>query len=161
MFWNKKDEGKSLPDLPPLKSPFSKELVPQLNADKGENMDDEFSAEEKPSLPSFPDSPIDKGFSQSAIKEAVTQEESVENTGENKKMEDKRVYKNEDVEERVVETPKEEEDNPYISSITDANLQAQKAKPKKVTEVVKKYDESKKMPSYISTQNPFLTPAYP
>ncbi len=66
MFWNKKDEEKSLPDLPPLQSPFSKELaVPDISTISEEEN------EEKHSLPSFPDSPINKGFAQAAIKDAI------------------------------------------------------------------------------------------
>lgn len=60
MFWNKKDEKRSLPDLPPVRTSFSMH-------------DEDFDAmNEKHDLPAFPDSPIQKGFSQSAIKDAVT-----------------------------------------------------------------------------------------
>lgn len=62
MFWDKKDT-KRLPDLPPLKNPV----------DSLEMHDNEY---ESHNLPSFPDSPMKKGFSQSAIKDAVTPVES-------------------------------------------------------------------------------------
>jgi len=58
MFSQKKDES-SLPDLPPLQTPFSLPAVEK---------------EEIHALPSFPDSPTNKGFSQMAIKDAVSQE---------------------------------------------------------------------------------------
>ena len=65
MLWNKKNKGDSgLPDLPPapVSAPSMKDY-PYLKSD--------YNPEEIHSLPSFPDSPMNKGFSQSAIKEAV------------------------------------------------------------------------------------------
>ena len=71
MFWNKKDEKKSLPDLPQIKSPFSKELsVSSENTGMVEEKLKE--GENKHALPSFPDSPTNQGFSQTAIKEAIS-----------------------------------------------------------------------------------------
>ncbi len=58
MLWGKKPRSKELPDLPPM--PMSRPM-----AEEEENQD----------LPSFPDSAVEKGFSQSAIKEAVSTEE--------------------------------------------------------------------------------------
>ena len=50
----------TLPDLPPMALPTTHEMQPsQMEADKHE-------------LPSFPDSPQEKGFSQTAIKDAVS-----------------------------------------------------------------------------------------
>lgn len=63
MFWQKKDDKNGLPNLPPLK-PVS---PPPLEDDD----EDDLSPPEKHSLPSFPDSPMAKGFSQSAIRDAV------------------------------------------------------------------------------------------
>jgi hypothetical protein len=65
MFWNKKEEKKALPDLPPLQSPFNKDLssLPE--------QDEDLQMTEKHALPSFPDSPLNKGFSQAVIKDAV------------------------------------------------------------------------------------------
>jgi hypothetical protein len=69
MFWDKKDEKRSLPDLPPIQSPFSKDLaLPKINT---EDDFDHLEPVEKHNLPSFPDSPINKGFSQAVIKDAV------------------------------------------------------------------------------------------
>ncbi len=77
MFWNKKNEKEGLPDLPvsPLKlrseNGFSSyPEKPELFHEDAHNDLDHFD-NEKHALPSFPDSPIQKGFSQSAIKEAV------------------------------------------------------------------------------------------
>lgn len=68
MFWDKKKS--SLPDLP---------RSPMLNAPSmGDYNQEDYSNE----LPSFPDSPIQKGFSQSAIKDAVSSDEP-ENMDEN------------------------------------------------------------------------------
>lgn len=73
MFWQKKEEGKSLPDLPPAKklsimsNPATMESL--------EDNDDETDISERHSLPSFPDSPTMKGFSQSIIKDAVNPSE--------------------------------------------------------------------------------------
>jgi len=67
MFWDKKEE-KKLPDLPPLNPNLAlKPLIP-LPEISEEKEDDNG---ERHTLPSFPDSPMSKGFSQAAIKEAV------------------------------------------------------------------------------------------
>ncbi len=65
MFWNKKESGKGLPDLPPAKI-----AQPSVSASFEEESDDDPT--ERHGLPSFPDSPMQKGFSQTAIKDAVT-----------------------------------------------------------------------------------------
>lgn len=69
MFWDKKEEKKALPDLPPLQSPFNKNLPA---AQEQVEQDDDLESAEKHPLPSFPDSPLNKGFSQAAIKDAVS-----------------------------------------------------------------------------------------
>jgi len=66
MFWNKKEEKNTLPDLPPLKNPMP--LFPQKI---GEEDMEEYDSSETHHLPSFPDSPNQSGFSQAAIKDAV------------------------------------------------------------------------------------------
>ena len=66
MFWDKKESAKSLPDLPPSKTPAM--MYP------AEEDDSDDSSEARHGLPSFPDSPIQKGFSQAAIKDAVSNE---------------------------------------------------------------------------------------
>ncbi|MBI2632606.1 hypothetical protein HYW75_06380 [Candidatus Pacearchaeota archaeon] len=71
MFWDKKEEKKALPDLPPLQSPFNKNFSPPLEKDEQNEPDEELETEDKHPLPSFPDSPLNKGFSQAAIKDAV------------------------------------------------------------------------------------------
>ncbi len=71
MFWNKKD-SKSLPELPPLKSP----IRPAFDIPKIE--DDNDIPEPPHGLPAFPDSPIHQGFSQTAIKDAVSKNDSPE-----------------------------------------------------------------------------------
>ena len=69
MFWDKKDkkEERGLPDLPthPQAAPSMRDFqhIP------------EEEHEEIHSLPSFPDSPMKKGFSQTAIKDAVETED--------------------------------------------------------------------------------------
>lgn len=118
MFWNKKEEKKSLPDLPPIKSPFSKELaVSTENAKMVEEKLDEAEQDftETHSLPTFPDSPNSSSFSQAAIKEAITQdeikepEENVISSDEpNKKF--RAIEMNEDKEPQ-------KNSNPYLASI--------------------------------------------
>jgi len=68
MFWDR-GEKSELPDLPPLK-PILEDLAhPFLKEEEEEE-------ERRPEkLPTFPESPIKKGFSQAAIKEAVKEEE--------------------------------------------------------------------------------------
>jgi len=63
MFSNKEGDNE-LPDLPPLK-PAIRETLPKFKDEE---------EVEKHELPSFPDSPIKKGFAQTAIKEAVKEE---------------------------------------------------------------------------------------
>ncbi len=70
MFWDKKENAKGLPDLPPMK------FTPPLQE---KNMTTEHEDNEKHGLPSFPDSPMQKGFSQSAIKDAITHESTEDN----------------------------------------------------------------------------------
>lgn len=74
MFWGKKDD-KQLPDLPPLKPglqgktplPVSPSAMPIMPEEEDEGT----SSVERHGLPSFPDSPMAKGFSQAAIKDAI------------------------------------------------------------------------------------------
>lgn len=71
MFWDKKEEKKALPDLPPLQSPFNKNFSPPPEKDEQDESDEGLETGDKHPLPSFPDSPLKKGFSQAAIKDAV------------------------------------------------------------------------------------------
>lgn len=73
MFWNKKEDARGLPDLPPSKEPLRMHLIEE---DENEN-----DIPEKHGLPSFPDSPIQKGFSQTAIREAVINESTEDEVG--------------------------------------------------------------------------------
>lgn len=81
MFWHKKEAAKALPDLPPMKfmppaqSPASSPSQPSLYQDEAET---EYTSPEKHALPSFPDSPLQKGFAQTAIKDAVATPDTVE-----------------------------------------------------------------------------------
>ncbi len=74
MFWGKK-ESSQLPDLPPMKSGLQGRTTispPRVGIEQEHEDDSEdFSPVERHGLPSFPDSPLSKGFSQSAIKDAV------------------------------------------------------------------------------------------
>lgn len=75
MFWDKKKRDSGLPDLPSSSSMMAPPTLPMLR----EFTPVEEEREEIHELPSFPDSPMQRGFSQSAIKEAVTNE-TTENT---------------------------------------------------------------------------------
>jgi hypothetical protein len=71
MFWNKKKkENKGLPDLP-----ATPRAIPSMTDFHKMPLDTEESEEETHGLPTFPDSPMKKGFSQSAIKDAVETDE--------------------------------------------------------------------------------------
>ncbi len=72
MFWEKRKKEVTLPDLPI--SPESR-LPPRFDSSR---IPDELDEAEVHELPSFPDSPMQQGFSQSAIKEAVTNEDADE-----------------------------------------------------------------------------------
>lgn len=138
MFWNKKDDKKSLPDLPPIKSPFSKDLAlssenTNVVSEKMEEEEEEPAEEdevvekqedkpvkkrEKHALPSFPDSPTKKGFSQTAIKAAVAQEDLKEPA--------ERIVTSDDEPEQITKKatiPMEENHistkaNPYLTSMS-------------------------------------------
>ncbi len=70
----KEDEG-GLPDLPPLKTTLPRIPKPYDNENSEPvSMKDNLESE-RHALPSFPDSPIKKGFSQMAIKEAISTKE--------------------------------------------------------------------------------------
>lgn len=76
MFWEKKEKEKGLPDLP--RAPARPSIPPkEYSLLKSE---DELEDEEVHELPSFPDSPMQRGFSQSVIKDAVANEEVKENS---------------------------------------------------------------------------------
>ena len=63
MFWNKKETKDGLPDLPPLKTSMRPGFeLPEIDEDERTSPQ---------GLPSFPDSPLQKGFSQAAIKDAI------------------------------------------------------------------------------------------
>ena len=70
MFWNKKDDKKLLPDLPPRQFPNLLERSYRDNKIVS-NIEEE---NESSDLPSFPDSPQQRGFSQAVIKEAVQED---------------------------------------------------------------------------------------
>lgn len=84
MFWNKKEDKSGLPDLPPLPANMSVRMdsnskpevmkVPPIAEEVEDEEKEDMENLEKHNLPSFPDSPIEKGFSQSAIKDAVKTE---------------------------------------------------------------------------------------
>ncbi|PIN93326.1 hypothetical protein COU54_03435 [Candidatus Pacearchaeota archaeon CG10_big_fil_rev_8_21_14_0_10_31_24] len=77
MFWNKKDNENGLPDLPPS-TPVPIPSTITLSSIENDS-DDEEENSDRHGLPSFPDSPMQKGFSQSAIKDAVSNETIEEN----------------------------------------------------------------------------------
>ncbi len=70
-MWGKKEDkmNKGLPDLPSSSAP-SMRSYGKLN-----EAGDDFAEDEIHGLPSFPDSPMSRGFSQSAIKDAVETED--------------------------------------------------------------------------------------
>ena len=79
MFWDKRKKSEGLPDLPAPQIAIRDQPVhPQFLAD---SEDEESQPHE---LPSFPDSPMHRGFSQSAIKEAVTNKDIRYENEENK-----------------------------------------------------------------------------
>jgi len=76
MLWNKKEDDKdSLPELPPIKPRLA--IAPAQQSTQHLGPKDEFEPE-KNALPSFPNSAINQGFSQAAIKDAVGTEETKE-----------------------------------------------------------------------------------
>lgn len=153
MFWNKKEDKTGLPDLPPIKSPFSKELMPAQ--DNLDNPEDEKITDNQP-LPTFPDSPSNKGFSQSAIKEAVSDRKEINsfvvedntiasgNNQDNFHIENEERPQMQEIKEDLTDKPTEET---YETSITSV------VQPKKVTEIessLPHYEEpAKSQSSYL------------
>lgn len=157
MFWDKKEDKKGLPDLPTIKSPFNKELEvssnlvkspiaqkPEMKEDHDSNDDEDGLEVERHSLPSFPDSPISKGFSQSAIKDAISQEDLKEPAPiPTQKPSDKIIpeqskkFKTVELNEEVVEN------NPYLTSINQ--FQTKTPSNKKVISANSAYSTSNTM----------------
>lgn len=72
LFFGKKEEKKGLPELPPSNLqnfPIHPKPIPSFNSKPAED-----NSAEKHALPTFPDSPSSKGFSQTAIKDAISSE---------------------------------------------------------------------------------------
>lgn len=69
MWGKKEDKNKGLPELPSSSAPSMKSYG------KFNEAGDDFAEDEIHGLPSFPDSPMSRGFSQSAIKDAVETED--------------------------------------------------------------------------------------
>jgi hypothetical protein len=63
MFWNKKDDKKGLPDLPPSKMPVNADLLRDL-----QKANEPLSLKE---LPTFPEAPSERVPSETAIKEVI------------------------------------------------------------------------------------------
>lgn len=63
MFWDKKSKEEGLPDLPSLPPLPNRELDSEIEKQTPRQI-----------LPSFPDSPMKRGFSQAAIKDAIAPE---------------------------------------------------------------------------------------
>lgn len=82
MFWGKKEDKKTLPDLPPqygapgfvVKQREKGESMNTLQDNVQDELEPDNSSTQKQEFPSFPDSLNDKGFSQAAIKDAVADE---------------------------------------------------------------------------------------
>lgn len=90
MFWNKKSKESGLPDLPQPSFPTIRPEIPSMRSDIlrkeriPSNEEDTEDVEdnkmpERHNLPSFPDSPIRSGFSQTAIKHAIDNEDESNN----------------------------------------------------------------------------------
>lgn len=77
MFWNKKGDKRSLPDLPPMKRPIFTSGQDKLDLGVFPTKEIEVD-EERHELPSFPDSMHDNSFSQAAIKDAIGESEESE-----------------------------------------------------------------------------------
>jgi len=131
MFWNKKEERK-LPELPPIQSPFTKELIQTSTQEEEE---EDFGSLEKHSLPSFPDSPIKKGFSQAAIKDAVSNPEEVQPNEPNQSS------------IKTIEMEVDEEASPSISSKSQKSSKASALKLGPPPEEDKKESEAEEMES--------------
>lgn len=72
MLWGKKEDKRLLPDLPPLRSPQTGIKMEGYEDTHLEENEEDENLNEKHELPSFPDSLNNKGFSQAAIKDAVS-----------------------------------------------------------------------------------------
>ncbi len=81
MLWGKKEDKRLLPDLPPLRSPQTGIKMEGYEDTHLEENEEDENLNEKHELPSFPDSLNNKGFSQAAIKDAVSS--NIDNSGIN------------------------------------------------------------------------------
>lgn len=98
MFWSKKEGRNTLPDLPPYRKPTL--IVEQRRPEVHQEIEEEHEHAEKQVLPSFPDSLNNKGFSQAAIKGAVTsEEESIRDNENMESLNDSNDFKSVEMEE--------------------------------------------------------------
>jgi len=129
MFWGKKGEkskdDRGLPDLTPEKPVLFNDASSEEDSFEKENKDgqetwtrDENEEIEKHNLPSFPDSPIQKGFSQSAIKDAVEEDE----TGERASYRVKEIDEADSSDLPQINEEGEMEDSEDEESISDVKL---------------------------------------
>lgn len=119
MFWNKKSKENSLPDLPQPSFPVIRSEIPAIYSEiqKNEPISDNEESEtfEKHNLPSFPDSPIKKGFSQTAIKNAIDNEDDEENY---EKEEENQESIKENNANRTFKTVEVDSDSPQTSKLS-------------------------------------------
>jgi len=105
MFWNKKANEKGLPDLPPMKNPSMKNSF-SIPSDINMPEEEDDLSVEKHNLPAFPDSPMGRGFSQTAIKSAVsTNEEIDEDETYNLPLTNPREFKTVEIENPLLPPP--------------------------------------------------------
>ena len=84
MFWEKKNNKKSLPELPPLKFSLPQKIIPKEEFSKSDfsfpelpekenfqDVKDEFESEELPELPSKPEIPKIKGMNEFSVQKAI------------------------------------------------------------------------------------------
>ena len=135
MSHKEKEDESELPELPPIK----------FNPDKPMIYEDDEELE-RHSLPSFPDSPIDKGFSQTAIKEAIKD-------SDDSKEQDKSNIKTIEMKEWKSEEGKKIPKLPKLSEKLGVEYEPQMISPEKKKEVfvkIAKFRSAKKSMEEIS-----------
>lgn len=140
MFWQKKETKRGLPEIPPLVPQISRiSSKPNAGEDSEEEDENDLSVE-KHNLPSFPDSPTQKGFSQAAIKDAIDSPEEESESNEDSKS---KTFKAVEMEDWKDTTPKIMEKADFLPPVRENKVT-------KESEEIDESEEKDELPHFSS-----------
>ncbi len=144
MFWDKKNKNERLPDLPSSTAQYQQALAESSYAEAPADIHE---------LPSFPDSPLQKGFSQTAIKEAISEESQEASSNRNMPQQEENFMAQESEswtqqKSRIPEPRQSKEHRPVFIRLdkfqaAHSSLETVKAKVSEIEELLKRIREIK------------------